>query len=357
MRPGGIDTCIRDLLAYRGDRHIVRVGLDRSGVYPHYGAWYDVDDYKFMPVARAPSDSHVPDSARLLAGLLRYRKRLPEPGYLQVHRVDVAAAASIVLGGRGLVTFVHGDGEGGLGEASDSRWRHLPGGYRIAEWRAVSQSHRVAVFSERGAKRIGLKGHSRVAAYPTWFDGKVFSLGAPTIARRAAIQVAWVGRLENPKDPLLALRTIEFLASEGHDVHLWLIGSGSLEGAMKDTVATWGLSGRVSLTGHQSREGVAEYLRAADITLSTSVFEGFPRVLVESLAVGTPIVAPRWIVPELLQGRVGVHAASQRTMAELGEGIVVAAAWDQGESLSTGVADLAAEQIIPRLLDWAAVDS
>jgi glycosyltransferase involved in cell wall biosynthesis len=58
----------------------------------------------------------------------------------------------------------------------------------------------------------------------------------------------------------------------------------------------------VRLLGALPRERVLELLAAADATVLSSAWENFPHVLVESLAVGTPVVATEvGGVPEIVQ--------------------------------------------------------
>ena len=51
------------------------------------------------------------------------------------------------------------------------------------------------------------------------------------------------------------------------------------------------MAARVTFLGRVPRETLAIYFRAADYTVLYSGYEGLPHVLLESLQVGTPVIA------------------------------------------------------------------
>ena len=82
-------------------------------------------DIWFLPVARIDTTRPkgvVPYSVRLIAGLLRYRARIPRPRIVQAHRVDVGLATRLLFRGP-LVYCIHTQERGLLGPTSDSFWR------------------------------------------------------------------------------------------------------------------------------------------------------------------------------------------------------------------------------------------
>jgi glycosyltransferase involved in cell wall biosynthesis len=75
------------------------------------------------------------------------------------------------------------------------------------------------------------------------------------------------------------------------DVDLVLAGDGPDAEALRARAHDLGLDGRARFLGPQPRATVFELLRAADGVVLSSKWENFPHVLVEALAVGTPVVA------------------------------------------------------------------
>jgi glycosyltransferase involved in cell wall biosynthesis len=99
--------------------------------------------------------------------------------------------------------------------------------------------------------------------------------------------LAFAGRLTAQKSLDVAL---EAVARNG-DVSLVLAGEGVERDALERLAAELDLNGRVRFLGPQPREDVLELLRAADALLLSSSWENFPHTVIESLAVGTPVLA------------------------------------------------------------------
>jgi len=107
---------------------------------------------------------------------------------------------------------------------------------------------------------------------------------------RHSLQLLTVGRLEEQKDPALALAVLAHLRRARHDVALTLLGSGPLEEALRAEIARRPeLEGRIQLAGYAADP--QPYYAAADLLLMTSRFEGVPAVIGEALAQGLPFVA------------------------------------------------------------------
>jgi len=94
------------------------------------------------------------------------------------------------------------------------------------------------------------------------------------------------------------------LALKGHDVvlgalrefsdaRLLIIGEGREERNLKGLARALGIQDRVSFFGAMSQEDLAAYYRAADALVLASSREGWPNVLLESMACGTPVVSTR----------------------------------------------------------------
>lgn len=75
------------------------------------------------------------------------------------------------------------------------------------------------------------------------------------------------------------------------EVTLLIAGDGPEESRLREHATELGLDGRVHFLGPQPRAVVFELLRAADGALLTSEWENFPHMVVEALAVGTPVLA------------------------------------------------------------------
>ncbi len=74
-------------------------------------------------------------------------------------------------------------------------------------------------------------------------------------------------------------------------VRLVIAGDGPMRGDLEVLSVKLGLVERVTFLGHVAREKMPLYYRAADFTLLYSGYEGLSHVLLESLTVGTPVIA------------------------------------------------------------------
>jgi glycosyltransferase involved in cell wall biosynthesis len=75
------------------------------------------------------------------------------------------------------------------------------------------------------------------------------------------------------------------------DVSLLLAGEGPYRERLEAYARSLPLDGRARFLGPQPRQTVFELLRAADAALLSSSWENFPHMVVEALAVGTPVIS------------------------------------------------------------------
>lgn len=98
-----------------------------------------------------------------------------------------------------------------------------------------------------------------------------------------------VGRLEQQKGFEFAIKAFSELYYRYPYLKLKIVGVGSQEQTLKKLSCDLGVSDRVEFEGFQS--DIFLYYSKARCTVLTSRFEGFPNVLLESIAMGTPVVA------------------------------------------------------------------
>jgi glycosyltransferase involved in cell wall biosynthesis len=99
--------------------------------------------------------------------------------------------------------------------------------------------------------------------------------------------IVFAGRLSVQKAVDVALEAM----TRVERVDLLLAGDGPDAEKLRERSHDLGLDGRARFLGPQSRQTVFELLRAADAVVLSSKWENFPHVLVEALAVGTPVVS------------------------------------------------------------------
>jgi len=115
-------------------------------------------------------------------------------------------------------------------------------------------------------------------------------------------RVLFIGRFDHVKGLPLLLEAFAVIASQDKEVHLDLVGDGPERRDLERLVQKKGLTGRVSFPGYRSQAELREYFARADLFVMTSFAEGIPVVLMEAMAKGVPVVAPRITgIPELVE--------------------------------------------------------
>ncbi|RLV61410.1 glycosyltransferase [Parashewanella curva] len=98
-----------------------------------------------------------------------------------------------------------------------------------------------------------------------------------------------VGRLEEQKAFHRAIDAFSLVIKKYPDLRLKIVGEGSLEPQLKQLATELKVSDSVDFEGFQS--DIIPYYLKARMTLLTSLYEGFPNALIESITLGTPVVS------------------------------------------------------------------
>jgi glycosyltransferase involved in cell wall biosynthesis len=98
-----------------------------------------------------------------------------------------------------------------------------------------------------------------------------------------------VGRLAKQKAFNYAIEGFASVAKNYPTLRLKIVGRGGKERALKQCAIDFGVADRVDFEGFQ-KDMIPYYLHAKG-TVLTSLYEGFPNVLIESITLGTPVVA------------------------------------------------------------------
>jgi glycosyltransferase involved in cell wall biosynthesis len=103
--------------------------------------------------------------------------------------------------------------------------------------------------------------------------------------------VGMVGPMKPQKAPLDFVRVAARVAEKKPEAQFLYVGDGELREAMETEIARLGLTKSFRLAGW--RRDVPAIMRCLDIFVLTSLWEGLPRVYLEALASGVPVVGTR----------------------------------------------------------------
>jgi len=130
--------------------------------------------------------------------------------------------------------------------------------------------------------------------------------------------VGMIACFKKQKAPLDFIKTAKSVCAEKPDAKFILVGDGVLRKRIEAEIKKLNLEKNVILTGW--RKDTNEIIKIFDVFVLTSLWEGLPRVIVESMSAGIPVVATyidgtKEIVQEGLTGFV-VHPHETEKMAE-----------------------------------------
>lgn len=135
----------------------------------------------------------------------------------------------------------------------------------------------------------------RVRAAPWGFDPPTTRRSVAQVQARYGLPRRWLAYPAFTwahKNHALLLRAFAAVASREHDVMLVLTGGeGAAEGFVREQVEAMGLRGRVRRTGLIPRNDVLAIVRGAVAMVFPSRYEGFGLPLLESMSLGTPVLA------------------------------------------------------------------
>ncbi len=116
--------------------------------------------------------------------------------------------------------------------------------------------------------------------------------------------IAALGRLAPEKGFDALVQAVAAVRQSGRQVNLWIGGEGPLRDALTTLIDQLQVADSVRLLGHLGDP--RDFLQAADLFVLSSVSEGLPNVVLEAMALGTPVISTRVAgVPRVIED--GVH--------------------------------------------------
>jgi len=310
--PGGTDTCIRDILRCAPDDMEMRlVGVTSDSLSRPVGRWHNCEisgkSFKFYPVLSVDNLKHqmrIPLSAKFTLRLLFCRKILKDSDIIQFNRIEPALATIGISIPKLLI--IHQNMNVLKNKSSDIRWRYFPYLYFKIEEYIIRRMKEIFIVREDAVndyKQRFPEMSNKINFLPTWmnpelcyyenrqqkvmmrknlFENKKISLNG--------VMMIFVGRFDHQKNPLLLIDSIAEVFKKKSTGSIVLIGDGVLKSEIEKRIQQHNINDRAFLLGALSQDDVSGFLRASDLLLLSSAYEGMPRCVVESLGCGVPVV-------------------------------------------------------------------
>ncbi|MEM6888846.1 MAG: glycosyltransferase [Pseudomonadota bacterium] len=147
-------------------------------------------------------------------------------------------------------------------------------------------------------------------------DVERFKHAVPIETRPEGRMLTMVASLEARKRHLDFIDVFARLTQHHPDLNLCLVGEGEFEAEIIAKIEKYGIGTKVRLEGF--RPNVEQYIAAADICVLASKREGLPRVVVQYVAAGKPVVLT-WLpgVEEILKHGVNGLIIDSEEVADM----------------------------------------
>ena len=188
---------------------------------------------------------------------------------------------------------------------------------------AVSQASR-----DRLVQYLGVP-QSRIVVVPNAVELDRFE--TPAAPGRSAVRAQWgipadapvlgvLARLSPQKGLTYLVSAMPAILAEHPDTYVLVVGEGYLRPDLEAQARSLGVEERVLLVGY--RQNVVDYLRASDLFVLPSLFEGMPLSILEAMGAGLPVIATAVDgTPEVVvHGETGLLVPPERP-ADLAEAV------------------------------------
>jgi len=112
-----------------------------------------------------------------------------------------------------------------------------------------------------------------------------------SVCTKKEINLLYIGRLGHEKGIHYLIEAYKNIAKTKKNVKLFIAGDGECLRELQEDIALSGLTSNVIFLGHQTREEIDRTFLNCDIMILPSLSEGVPKVLLEAMTKGLPVVA------------------------------------------------------------------
>jgi glycosyltransferase involved in cell wall biosynthesis len=302
QKVGGLETYIRDFITFHPeDTDLLFIGVDSAGdlnLGEIHKLTFRGRNFDFLPILQY-SDQQAREAARsvrtsltgqffiallrhfgLIAKLIRARRCS-----IDLRRVEFSWLPAVLR--LPFVQMLHGEGVPKL--QMDSLLRRYSFVHNAGERFAMATSAKFLCVNPYITERLQKtypRQKEKIDTLWTWVNTEIFK-PQPLPRDTTTFRIVFAGRLDEFKDPPLMFRTIERLQQLIGKVEFHYIGTSD-----PHRFAEFSAIERITIRhGFKDAAGMAATLAGAHAGILTSEFEGMPRFVLETLAVGRPVVA------------------------------------------------------------------
>jgi glycosyltransferase involved in cell wall biosynthesis len=145
-----------------------------------------------------------------------------------------------------------------------------------------------------------------------------------------------IGHLEVQKGYEYLVKALKIVKKTSPNILCIHIGAGSLEGQIKELARELGVESNITFLGRKPHDTLVDYFGASDFFVSSSLVEGNPTVMFETLGCGKPFIGTKvGGVPEIIKSNEYGLLTEAKDVEGLAENIIKALDrdWDEEKIL------------------------
>lgn len=139
-------------------------------------------------------------------------------------------------------------------------------------------------------------------------DAELATLSTATRSAPQSPRLIIACRQEREKGASIVIDALPHLVGKYPTIHLDIVGDGTILEELKEQSARLGLNQQITFHGRVPHEQVLHLMRSADLfCYPTQASEGFPKVVLEAMASGLPVITTRVsVLPQLIGDCAGL---------------------------------------------------
>jgi glycosyltransferase involved in cell wall biosynthesis len=235
---------------------------------------------------------------RALLALARLLRRI-KPAIVHTHSSKAGILGRLAARLAGVPVIIHSIHGFGFTRYQSAPVRRTLVALECLAAKVTSRFFAVSEANRRLGVELGLFPESRCAVIRSGVDvAAIRRLGVDTTAKKRELGlepgrpvVGMVAPMKPQKAPLDFVRVAARVAARRPEAQFLFVGDGELREAMEAEIARLDLAKSFRLAGW--RRDVPAVMRCLDVFVLTSLWEGLPRVYLEAMACGVPVVGTR----------------------------------------------------------------